>query len=169
MNNIEEQLWNYIDGICTPEEQKALSILIEKDERYQMKYRELSALNKDFMQAELDEPSMAFTYNVMESIRAGHAQQPLKAAVNNKIIWGIALFFGSTILILLIFALANINWSAAQLDTGIKPDFKLPNLATGISKPLIDGFLLVDTILGLYLLDSYLQKKKNTTKHEATV
>ena len=34
MNNIEEQLWNYIDGTSSPEEQKAISMLIEQDEVY---------------------------------------------------------------------------------------------------------------------------------------
>ena len=28
MNNIEEKLWSYIDGNCTPDEQKAISALI---------------------------------------------------------------------------------------------------------------------------------------------
>src|SRR5271156_1008235 len=112
MNSIEEKIWNYIDGSCTPEEQKAIGLLIEQDEVYRRKYDELVQLNTEFAAIELDEPPMAFTYNVMETIRTEHAQQPLKAAINKRIIKGIGLFFIITISVILIFTLANIHWSA---------------------------------------------------------
>jgi anti-sigma factor RsiW len=66
MNSIEEQLWNYIDGTCTPGEQQAISMLIETDENYRRQYEELLALNAEFANIELEEPPMAFTYRVME-------------------------------------------------------------------------------------------------------
>ena len=75
------------------EEQKAIDMLIAQDEVYRRKYEELLALNQEFSKMELDEPPMAFTYNVMEAIRAEHAQQPLKAGINKRIIKGISGFF----------------------------------------------------------------------------
>jgi len=86
MNTMEEILWNYIDGNCTADEQKIITSLIDRDEAYRAKYRELLSLNKEFSAIELDEPPMAFTYNVMEAIRTEHAQKPLKAAINKRII-----------------------------------------------------------------------------------
>mgnify|MGYP001551460018 FL=1 len=82
MNTMEEKLWNYIDGSCTADEKKAIDILIAQDEAYRRNYDELLALNQEFSKMELDEPSMAFTYNVMEGIRAEHARQPLKASID---------------------------------------------------------------------------------------
>ena len=79
MNTIEEKLWNYIDGSCTPAEQEAIRLLIEQDEMYRLKYRELLALNSDLPAMEMDEPSMAFTYNVMEGIRKEQALKPLES------------------------------------------------------------------------------------------
>jgi len=103
MNNIEEILWNYIDGNCTADEQKAISDLIAGDEAYRIKYNELLNLNKAFAGMELDEPPMAFTYNVMETIRTEYAQKPLKAAINKRIIRGISIFFVLTIVCLSVF------------------------------------------------------------------
>src|ERR1700733_7676515 len=102
MNNMEEKLWSYIDGLCTPEEQKAIGDLINTDAAVGSKYRELLKLNKEFAAMELDEPPMAFTYNVIEAIRTENAQVPLKAAINKRIIRGISIFFIATLAILLI-------------------------------------------------------------------
>src|ERR1700761_3009434 len=113
MNTVEEKLWNYIDGSCTPEEQEAICRLIEQDEVYRRKYDELLALNQEFAAMELEEPPMAFTYNVMEAIRNEAALNPLKARVDKRIIRGIGLFFVLTLSVMLIIALGSIHWSAA--------------------------------------------------------
>jgi hypothetical protein len=160
MSSIEEKLWNYIDGSCTPEEQEALSLLIAQDEVYRRKYEELVQLNAEFSTIELDEPPMAFTYNVMETIRTEYAQQPLKAAINKRIIRGIGLFFVITISAILIFALANIHWSAGTAASHIAPDL-LPKFKGLLTGPAMQVFLFFDVVLGLYLLDGYLRRKAN--------
>jgi len=160
MNTVEEKLWNYLDGNCTPEEQEAINRLIEQDEVYRRKYDELLVLNQEFAAMELDEPPMAFTYNVMESIRNENALKPLKARVNKNIIRGIGLFFVLTISVILIFALASIHWSAG---VGARPsaiELTLPNISHYITGPAMQIFLFFDVILALYLGDSYLRKKR---------
>jgi hypothetical protein len=163
MNSIEEKLWNYIDGTCPPGEYAAIGRLIETDEVYRQKYEELLLLNAEFKQIELDEPSMAFTYNVMEAIRNEHAQSPLKAKINSSIIKGIGLFFILTISAVLIYILCSINWSAGASAPEVK--FTMPNMGPLWSNPYMKGFWFFDLILALYLFDGYLRKKssaKNT-------
>jgi hypothetical protein len=163
MNSMEEKLWNYIDGSCTADEQKAIALLIERDEMYRLKYNELLQLNQEFASIELDEPPMAFTYNVMENIRAEHAQKPLKAAIDKRIIWGISAFFILTMAALILYALSLINWSGES-------NFKMPgqlNVAqvkSYFSGPLVKGFLFFDVVMGLFLLDHLLRNK--TLKHQ---
>lgn len=159
MNSMEEILWNYIDGNCTPEEQKIITALITEDESYRMKYQELVNLNKSLSSMELDEPSMAFTYNVMETIRTEHAQVPLKAAINKRIIIGIAVFFVTTILALLIFIFANAKLTAPALSTGMAVNFKMPAIDFNKAKTLVQGFVFFDVVVALYLLDAYLRKR----------
>lgn len=164
MNIIEEKLWNYIDGTCTPAEQDAIARLIEQDVAYSNKYHELLQLNLEFAAMELDEPSMAFTYNVMETIRTENAPQPLKAAIDKRIIWGIAIFFVFTILALLVFAFANTHFQLSAADVKIKlpAAIKLPNVANVFTGPVFKWFIMFDVVLALFLSDSYLRRKKTT-------
>jgi len=160
MNNIEEILWNYIDGNCTTEEQKTISTLIEQDEVYRLKYQELLILNKEFTAIELDEPPMAFTYNVMEGIRAEHARQPLKAAPNKRIITGISIFFVLTLVCLLVYAFSNVDLSGVHIPVNVPAGLKMPDVNNHTTKSVIQGFFFMDVVLALFLFDAYLRNKK---------
>lgn len=159
MNTIEEKLWNYIDGTCSADEHKAIDTLIAQDEVYRRKYEELLSLNQQFSKMELDEPSMAFTYNVMEGIRAEYAQQPLKAAINKRVIKGIAIFFIVSITLVLIFALSNLHFSSGSGSGAASLNFKIPNIKNYITPGILEGFLFFDAVLGMFLFDAYLRRK----------
>ncbi|SCW70427.1 hypothetical protein [Mucilaginibacter sp. NFR10] len=163
MNTIEEKLWNYIDGTCTPAEQEAISRLIEEDELYKQKYTELLVLNQEFAGLELDEPSMAFTYNVMEAIRADQALAPLKSTINKKIILSIAAFFVLSILALLAITLSNVQISGnpfSVVNIKLPADLKLPAANAIFNSAFMKSFFVFDVILALFLTDSYLRRKK---------
>jgi len=167
MNSIEEQLWNYIDGTCTPEERQAISILIEADENYRRQYEELLALNAEFENIELEEPPMAFTYRVMEAVRAEEAKVPLKASINKNIIRGLFGVFAFIIASVFIYALFSINWSAGSNHAA---SFNLPNVKLPVnlppaknlfsSTPLLKAFIFFDVVFGLFFFDTYLRKKR---------
>jgi hypothetical protein len=157
MNNIEEKLWSYIDGTCTADERAAIDVLLVGDETYQQAYLELLALNREIAGMELDEPSMAFTYKVMENIRAEHARQPLKTHINNNIIKVIGGFFIITITAMFIMVLASINWSAVGQVSA--PPIKMPEISSFTSSLLFKGFLFFDTVLVLFLLDNFMRKR----------
>jgi hypothetical protein len=160
MNNMEEKLWDYIDGNCSPDEEKIIGSLIASDEAYRLKYQEMLNLNKDISGIGLDEPPMAFTYKVMEAIRTEQAQRPLKSAINNRIIRSIGAFFVLTLLALLVYTFTNISWSSVNVPSGIMSNLKLPDTSNFFTKPVIQGFFFFDVILGLFLFDSYLRGKK---------
>ena len=159
MNTIEEKLWNYIDGACTEQEKKAIDILLAQDETYKAKYQELLALNQEFSKMELDEPSMTFTYNVMETIRAEHALRPLKAGIDKRIIKGISGFFILSILFLVIYVLSTLHLSPVNISGHLPDGLKLPDMKIYLSRPVLEGFLFFDLVLGLFLFDTYLRKK----------
>jgi len=168
MNSIEEKLWNYIDGTCSPEEQQAISNLIETDEVYRRQYEELLALNLEFSSIELDEPPMAFTYRVMEAIRTEEAQVPLKAAINKNLIRGLFSVFAFIITAGILYAMFNINWSAGS--SGSAANFSLPQVKLPVSlppaqnvltsTPVLKAFIFFDVVFGLFFLDSYLRKQR---------
>ena len=162
MKSIEEKLWDYIDGTCTTDEQKAISLLIETDKAYNDKYNELLQLNNEFVNMELDEPSMPFAYNVMEAIRAEHAQKPLKATINSYIIKGIAAFFILTIAGLFFATFTTIDWYASAATAN---SLQLPELNSLLNSNVLTIFLFFDTVIGLLFLDIYLRKRR-LLKHQ---
>lgn len=164
MNSIEEKLWSYIDGTCTPAERDAIARLIEQDEVYRRKYNELLALNAEFSNIELDEPPMAFTFNVMEQIRAEQALKPLKATIDQRIIKGIAAFFIVTISAIILYALFSVNWSMSNIEWKL-PNFEMPQIQVSglLNSGVIKAFLFFDAVLCLYLAD-YLLRRKRTAK-----
>ena len=161
MNDIEEKLWNYIDGLCAPEEQMAISDLINTDVSIGAKYQELLNLNKEFAVMDLEEPPMAFTYNVIEAIRAENAQVPLKAAINKRIIKGISIFFIVTLAVLLILVFASIKWSGQGLSVNLTAHLKIPEINSDETKIIVQAFVFFDVMFGLYLFDAYLRRKKS--------
>ncbi len=162
MNTAEEKLWNYIDDACTPAEREAIELQIAQDAAFAAKYRELLALNSEFAMMELDEPPMAFTYNVMESIRNEYAATPLKSAINKNIIKGIGLFFVLLISALLIFAFSQTHLGAGGANAASHFKFSLPNFGPLFTGPFMQVFCFLDIVLALYLFDNYLRKKRIT-------
>jgi len=159
MNSIEEKLWNYLDGTCSPEEHEEISRLITTDQTYQQKYQELLAFNQELESMELDAPPMAFTYNVMEAIRTEEASKPLKASIDHRIIKAIAAFFIGTIAILLMIALTGNHAENVHATVQIPVKVQLPTLTGYFSSPILKGFLFFDVVLALFLFDGYLRKK----------
>ena len=158
MNDIEEKLWEYIDGLCPADEHEALELLIANNETYRLKYIELMQLNDDFADMELEEPSMAFNYKVMETIRLEAPLKPLKSAIDKRVIWGIGAFFISTITVLLIFVLANINWSFNN-SINLPVNLEMPKIGDYFNSTTLRVFILFDIVLSMYIADTYLRKK----------
>ena len=67
--NIEEKLWNYIDGTMDPKEQTIIDQLLQTNQEWKSKYAELMEVHQ-LMQdnIDLEHPSLRFTQNVMEEI-----------------------------------------------------------------------------------------------------
>jgi hypothetical protein len=159
MNEIEERIWSYIDGTCTPQEYQEIARLIEQDAAYRSKYEELLLFNAELQNLELDEPPMAFTYNVMETIRTEEARQPLKAAINKKIIGILTGIFVIPIVIMFIGFVCNLHFTTTYTAHDLTGMLKLPSLKNLVSAPVMKVFLFFDVLLGLALFDAYLRKR----------
>ncbi len=166
MNNAEERIWNYIDGACTPAEQEAIGKLIETEEAYRLKYEELLLLNAQLQSLEADEPPMAFTYNVMEAIRTEQAQQPLKAAINKNIVYGIAAFFIFSITATLIYLLTAVKWTAGHSVIPAPDGAQIAAIKNYFTGPVIKTFMFFNVILILALFDGYLRRQHTEKRSE---
>jgi hypothetical protein len=162
--HMEESLWNYIDGRTGPEEKSAIDALIESNLEWKKKYHELLEVNQLLTSSELEGPSMRFTKNVMEEIAKFHVAPATRSYINKKIIWGIGGFFVATMIGFIVYAFSQVNWSSAGTSSGISSQVAQYTDKFDWSKLLSDTytniFIGINVVLGLVLLDMYLQRKK---------
>lgn len=156
MNTIEQQLWEYIDGTLDEAAKKALEAKIAADPEIKAQYEALLKLDSVLGMLDLDEPSMSFTRNVMESVALEPAPVALKTKVNTQIIYAIGGFF----VLSLLGILAYIFYQAKAGFAG----FNLPekfniNLDSYITPTTLYVFLFVDLVIGLIFLDQFLRRK----------
>ncbi|MGZ5248168.1 MAG: hypothetical protein ACXWCR_13760 [Flavitalea sp.] len=159
--NIEERLWNYLDGTTGQEETSEIEKLIASNLEWKRTYAEVleahTMLKEDF---QLDEPSMRFTQNVMEEIGKLYITPATKTYINKNVIWGIGAFFVFMIIAILGYGLSQINWSAGNSgDTSLPIDFSKVDFSVLLNNTYSNIFIMVNIVLGLALLDGYLRKK----------
>jgi hypothetical protein len=155
MNTIEEELWNYIDGFCGPDEKLAIEAKIATDLSYQRVYQDLLAVHHQLGQLDLDEPSMSFTRNVMEQVALEARPVVLQTKIDHRIVYTIGSLFILSILGIFGYAISLSDWNFS---------FAMPTVNLDTSKlftPLtIQIFVFVDVTLLLIYLDSLLRKGK---------
>ncbi|OQP43171.1 hypothetical protein A4H97_13645 [Niastella yeongjuensis] len=164
--NIEERLWEYLDGAGSAEERLFIEQLIASNAVWRAKYQELLEL-QDLLshRLELDEPSMRFTQNIMESISKHHIAPAAKTYINKRIIWGIFGFFICTIIAFLVAAFAQIHWTGASNTDNSLVNLNKINLDKVDTSSLFNStyttiFMMVNVVLGLVALDMYLRRQK---------
>lgn len=163
---IEERLWEYIDGMSTPEEKTVIDRLIAADAEWRAKYSELLEVQQLMLSSELDEPSMRFTKNVMEDIALLHIAPATKTYINKKIIWGIAMFFITMIIGFLIYGIGQVKWTSSG-DSRFSIDISSIDFSVMFNNTYLNAFMMMNMILGLFLLDRYLAKKRKKMREEA--
>jgi len=156
MSTIEQQLWDYIDGNLDANQAKIIQEKIDNDADINLQYEELLSLNLAFQELDLEEPSMSFTRNVMDSVKLEPAPISLKTKVNTNIIYGIGGFFVASILALVGYVLYHSKLQFSNFNTRINLNIDWNTL---ISPMAIYGFLFIDLVIGLVFLDYLLRKK----------
>jgi hypothetical protein len=167
----EERLWDYIDGISSSQEKTVIEQLIQNDGEWKAKYHELLDVQQLLQSSELEAPSMRFTKNVMEEIAKLHIAPATRNYINKRIIWGIGAFFISIIVGFLIYGIGQIDWTTQKdsklpVDLG-NVDFSKVDYSKMFSNNLVNAFMMLNVILGLFLLDRYLANKRKKFHEEA--
>lgn len=159
--NIEERLWDYIDGSADDEEKSFIEQVIQSNAEWKARYTELLDVHQ-LMHAhiELDEPSMRFRQNVMEAIAKYHIVPATKSYINKKIILGVGGFFITMLVGLLIYGFAQVNWQAGTGTTSLPVDLNKVDWSVLFNSTYTNIFMMINVVLGLMLLDMYLTKKK---------
>ncbi|HLF45737.1 MAG TPA: hypothetical protein VI548_04900 [Chitinophagaceae bacterium] len=161
----EQQLWSYIDGFASVDEKAAIEKLLENNPEWKKKYNELLDIHQLLNSSELEHPPLRFTKNVMEKIALQHIAPATKNYINKKIIWGIAAFFIIVIVSFLVYGIVQINWNETG-DTKLPLDFAQVDYSKFFNNNMVNGFMMVNVLLGLALLDRFLAVKRNKLRKE---
>jgi hypothetical protein len=160
---IEDRLWNYIDGLSDTTEKSAIEQLIAANIEWRKKYRELLEVHQLMNDSPLDAPSLRFTRNVMEAIAQYQVAPATKNYINKRVIWGIGIFFLVMITGFLIYGFSQVNWNSGTGSSEILDQYnKLPKLDWNkfMTNTYTNIFMMINVVLGLILFDMYLQRKK---------
>lgn len=162
---IEIQLWEYIDGTCNDNDRQRISTLIEQKAVWKAKYAELLAFNADISSnLELEQPAMRFTQNVMDAVAAQQIAPATKKYINKSLIRGIAAFFITMLASIFGYALAT---SHGHTGPGMLPkiDFGNLNYTHYINSSTMKVFISVNIVIGLVFLDTMLRRKRTQEIH----
>ena len=167
---MEDRLWEYIDGLSSPEERSALEELVANHREWREKYAELLNVHQLLNASELDAPSMRFTRNVMEEIGRYHVAPATRTYINKNVIRGIGAFFLTLILGFLAYIVSQFHWSGGNGSSNLlsgNPNLGLDKINTIDPSKYINGtyislFMLISVVMGFLLLDMYLQRRKRS-------
>ncbi|TMI71696.1 MAG: hypothetical protein E6H09_13235 [Bacteroidetes bacterium] len=162
--DMDERLWNYIDGTSEVAERSAIEQLIQTNAEWKAKYHELLDVNSLLQSSELEEPSLRFTKNVMEEIARLHIAPAAGSYINNRVIWGIGIFFITVILGFLVYGFGQIDWSSS--DGKMPVDFGKIDYSKFFNNTYMNIFIMINVVLGLFLLDRYFANKRKKFREE---
>ena len=163
MNNLqqmEEHLWEYIDGVAAPAERTRIELLLQQDAEWKAKYQELLELNRMLQASELDQPSLRFTKNVMEEITRLHIAPAAKTYINQKIIWGIGIFFITLLIGILVYGFSQMLADDPGEPTAIAKNINKMDFSKFFNNSYVNIMMMVNVVIGLFLLDNYLTNKR---------
>lgn len=165
-DGMDTRLWNYIDGTATAPEKTVIEQLLASEAAWKAKYQELLEVHQMLLSTELETPSLRFTKNVMEEISKMHIAPATKKYINNRVIWGLGIFFITMLVGIIIYSFGQLNITSGQPSTIGKNLDKL-NFSKLFSNTWINAFICVNVVIGLVLLDSFLSAKRKAYRKAA--
>lgn len=156
---IEMQLWDYLDGSCSSTERERIAALITANDIWLQKYHEQAAIHAGLQAIEPDHTSMRFTQNVMETVAHTTIAKRTDKYLNNWIIKGIAAFFLLAIATLSAYLLMSLDWSDSTTGT-----WKL-NFTSWLNGNTIKVVMFVNIILLLVIADKFIRKNKPSPRN----
>jgi len=161
MNNLEQRIWDYLDGIGTDDEREFTKQLIGSDSEFRSLYEELRSIHLTVSSLELDEPSMSFNKNLIQKIKMEAIPGSIESLIDKRIIYGITAFFLITITALLGILFYQTDWS--RQTSFEMPEYKMLEIDTPnyLNSTLINIFFFADIIVALYLFDGFLSKRQS--------
>lgn len=164
-HNIEERLWNFIDGTISTDEKTVIEKLLQNDAEWKTKYSELLYVNDLLRSSQLETPSMRFSKNIMEEITKLHIAPAAKNYINKKIIWGIGFFFVALFVGFLIYGFGQMAMTSGE-EISLSKNISKVDFSKFFNNTWVNSFMMINVVLGLFLFDNYLATKRKEFRKE---
>jgi anti-sigma factor RsiW len=174
----DEQLFDYIDGSCPAAEEQLYKAHLAGCADCRALYDEYRAVDAQLAALALEPAPVQFTDKLMVAWKSAQpVQVPVAYRRSKTIFWALPVA-ACALLFILFFSL----WFAGQLPASAQEnafalDAALPGISLGVSSLssffqqewLLNGFLLVNAVLGLLLFDKLVLKPFFEKKRQALV
>ena len=161
----EEQMWDIIDGIATPDVKAQHDLLLKSDAVYKADFDKLMHLQMQLLKLDLEEPSMRFTQNILDKVTPS-----VKTVVKpDKVVRGFLLGMGILACAIIGFTVVMGGGQGNTPATGVasffQNTFSSDKIFSGLySSSLFPIFMLINTFLLYMIVDkwvvkNYLQKR----------
>ena len=159
----EEIIWNLIDGNLPDDQQKEVLNAIEDDAEWKIRYQELLDIHKSLEQQPPLKPSLHFTDNVMKGVsRIEISRSTSSFRLRNINLKGLLITFSGILVGVLILSQGVLDFSildyfsvtSDQLSNPVVDPKPLFNVLG--SSAFVKGFLFLDAILAIFLVERYL-------------
>lgn len=165
--DIDIQLWEYIDGTCSQQDHERIELLIAEDEAWTTAYKELVTFNNSLnLHIPSHQAPASFVANTMHAI-AAHKYKPAKRYINTWVTKGIAAFFVLSIGSILLYTLATqIDWNitpSSATNTHYKgigielPSFNFDWIPFG---GLLNVLAFIAALLALVMIDKLIKHSR---------
>ncbi len=152
---IEIQIWEYIDGACDEATSARIAGLINSDPEWERTYTGLRAIHAGIQSgALLEQPSMRFTKNVTDALAKEHIAPAAGKYINKIVIRGIATVFAVLLVTFFVYSLTSITDKGAS--SAYHFHFNMPGI---FNSTLLTYLIPVNIILALVLIDSLVHKR----------
>jgi hypothetical protein len=158
---MEMQLWEYIDGLCNESDRQRISMLINNDAIWQQAHDELKAVHVAIAtQLPTEQPSLRFSKNVMEAVAAAQVAPSARNYINRSIIRGIAAFFIIMIVSMLVIAFATADWNPGGNEAVLQWQKGSDAFSGVLTTRAFNIVIAVYVVLSLVLVDKLMHKRR---------
>ena len=113
---------------------------------------------------------MRFTQNVMDTIAKYHIAPATKQYINNRIVWGIGIFFLTMIVGFIVYGFSQVDWESGEAGkNSLGVDFSKVEISKFFNNNWVNGFMMVNIVIGLALLDRVLANKRKQFRNKQSV
>ena len=158
--DIELQLWAYIDGLCNDDDKVYVENKIATDQQWKIQYQQLITLHTAITANDLEQPSMRFSKNVMDIIEQDAIFPAKRQYLNPFIIRGIFAFFILSLISFLTYSLFTADWKHS--NSGVANTTSLSQFSFGklFNNEFFNLLIWINVVIGLLLVDTLLRRKR---------